>query len=403
MQQKILEKNPYAIFIPCAGHSLNLVGSSGVDCCIESANFFSYLNKVFTFFSASTKRWSVLLKHSDRTLKKLSETRWNAHANSLKVVVSNYESIISALLEICEDNELIYNQETRLSAKCILDKMEEFEFVLLMVFRDKILGRINSVSQTLQNSKMTLDVCSSLYLSLHEYIQEMRQDFDKIEKEAQEFLPDIDYRKMRKRIRKKFPGFQTKPHTSESHLEPREKFKYDCFDKIIDVLSDNLQERGKIYQEVFQIFGFLTHTNLSEKSLRENVDFILTKYPKDIYECLYEELKHFFCYLKINYPTEINLEHKKILEIIITNKLGQVFPNMETILRIYMCMMVTNCSGERSFSKLKLTKTYLRSTISQSILNSLTVMSINSDKLRKLSYDDVIDDFSREKCRKKMF
>jgi len=29
------------------------------------------------------------------------------------------------------------------------------------------------------------------------------------------------------------------------------------------------------------------------------------------------------------------------------------FPNVETILRLFLCLMVTNCSSERSFSKLK--------------------------------------------------
>ena len=32
MKTKILNINKLAIFLPCAAHSLNLVGSSGVDC-----------------------------------------------------------------------------------------------------------------------------------------------------------------------------------------------------------------------------------------------------------------------------------------------------------------------------------------------------------------------------------
>jgi len=34
MQQKIIQKNKFARFIPCAGHCLNVVGRSAVDCCI---------------------------------------------------------------------------------------------------------------------------------------------------------------------------------------------------------------------------------------------------------------------------------------------------------------------------------------------------------------------------------
>ena len=40
MQQKILERNPLAVYIPCAGHSLNLVRRAAVDCCLAAVSFF---------------------------------------------------------------------------------------------------------------------------------------------------------------------------------------------------------------------------------------------------------------------------------------------------------------------------------------------------------------------------
>ena len=60
MQQKILEKNKFAKFISCAGHSFNLVGHSAVNCCLNAVNCFGIINKIYTFFSSSIKRWAVL-------------------------------------------------------------------------------------------------------------------------------------------------------------------------------------------------------------------------------------------------------------------------------------------------------------------------------------------------------
>jgi hypothetical protein len=62
-------------------------------------------------------------------------------------------------------------------AKNILAKVEEFEFVLLLVIWDKILGRVNSTSQALQNSKITLDTCASLYFSLSAYVRQIQDEF----------------------------------------------------------------------------------------------------------------------------------------------------------------------------------------------------------------------------------
>ena len=51
MQQKILERNKFAKFIPCAGHALNLVGRSAVvDCCLDAMNCFGIINEICSFF-----------------------------------------------------------------------------------------------------------------------------------------------------------------------------------------------------------------------------------------------------------------------------------------------------------------------------------------------------------------
>lgn len=66
MQQKILEANPFAIYIPCTAHSLNLVGRSAVDCCLAAVNFFSLVQNLYNFFSGSTIRWRILKDHLDK-------------------------------------------------------------------------------------------------------------------------------------------------------------------------------------------------------------------------------------------------------------------------------------------------------------------------------------------------
>ena len=57
-------------------------------------------------------------------------------------------------------------------------------------------------------------------------------------------------------------------------------------------------------------------------------------------------------------------------------------------------MPATVAQAERSFSKLKLIKTYLRSTMSQERLTGLAVISINHSIGEQISYDDIIDDFT---------
>ncbi|XP_060878211.1 uncharacterized protein LOC132950689 [Metopolophium dirhodum] len=59
-----------------------------------------------------------------------------------------------------------------------------------------------------------------------------------------------------------------------------------------------------------------------------------------------------------------------------------------------------NAGAERTFSKLKLIKTYLRSTMSQQRLTGLATISIEKELSEQLNYEDIINDFASKKARK---
>ena len=76
------------------------------------------------------------------------------------------------------------------------------------------------------------------------------------------------------------------------------------------------------------------------------------------------------------------------------------FPNTTIAYRILLTIPVTVASAERSFSKLKLIKTYLRSTISQERLNGLAMISIEQDMLKTIDYKDLIEEFASKNARR---
>ena len=59
--------------------------------------------------------------------------------------------------------------------------------------------------------------------------------------------------------------------------------------------------------------------------------------------------------------------------------LDSTFLNVKISLRIFLSLMVSNCTGEQSFSKLKLFKNKLCSSTLQQRLNYLSIMSIEPD------------------------
>ncbi|KAF2879458.1 hypothetical protein ILUMI_26705 [Ignelater luminosus] len=114
-------------------------------------------------------------------------------------------------------------------------------------------------------------------------------------------------------------------------------------------------------------------------------------------ECL-----HLTEYLKIVRSSE-NEETNSlsgIYHLLKENGIEDTFPNVEIGLKIFLSMMATNYSGERSFSKLKRIKNELRSTMLQEKLTSLSPMSIECDVPKDIDFEEVIDDFACLKSRR---
>jgi hypothetical protein len=84
----------------------------------------------------------------------------------------------------------------------------------------------------------------------------------------------------------------------------------------------------------------------------------------------------------------------------VQRKKSSIFPNVEIAMRIFLSMMVTNASGERSFSKLKFIKNDLRNRMTQPRSNNFSSMCIENYILENIDFDYNIHDFATSKCRK---
>ena len=90
----------------------------------------------------------------------------------------------------------------------------------------------------------------------------------------------------------------------------------------------------------------------------------------------------------------------EILEFVIA---ADCYPNVSVAYRILLTVPVTVASAERSFSKLKLLKNYLRSTMSQERLNGLAMCTIERDILDTIDLNTVLDDFASRNARRTIF
>ncbi|XP_065664785.1 zinc finger MYM-type protein 1-like [Hydra vulgaris] len=263
MQKKILEENEFAIYIPCAAHSLNLVGRSAIDSCLEAVNFHT-VQLIYTFFSASTNRWKIQkgCLVNETLVKSLSDTRWDAHAVATEAILKSHPQILKSLECIQEDQT--QKGDTRGEAENFAKKMQELEFAFMLVFWKEILQHFHRVSQALQKEHVNLKTCADLYTSLADHLHKSRNEFERFEEAAKIMTPGVDYKSTLTRNRKRKTVFND-GDAPEVSLNARGKFLMSAFYAIVDKLETELSRRRQVYNDVaVRFFGrWIIITNIS--------------------------------------------------------------------------------------------------------------------------------------------
>ena len=75
-------------------------------------------------------------------------------------------------------------------------------------------------------------------------------------------------------------------------------------------------------------------------------------------------------------------------------------PNLKTAIQVLLSIECSVAGCERCHSKLRLIKTYLRSTMTQRRFQDLALLSIEKERTRDLDFSDLVEQFVRKKMRK---
>ena len=186
----------------------------------------------------------------------------------------------------------------------------------------------------------------------------------------------------------------------------KETFYKNCFIPVINQFISSLTERIAAYDLARERFGFLNQIDkMNSSDLSSAATNLVRICGNDLEPNLGNELTQFSVIIdlykedsKDNIPRELFF-----YQLLFEKDLLAAFPNVEIALRMYLVLMVSNCSGERSFSKMKIIKNILRTTMNQDRLSWLTLLSIEYDLLRKLDFKETVESFASQKVRKHIF
>nr|CAI5867254.1 unnamed protein product [Callosobruchus analis] len=135
LQTLIREHAPNADYVHCAAHALNLVLKDAARHIREVSTFFDNLEKIYTSFGNSIKRWAMLSDDSSEkyfiTLKKVCPTRWSSRNDALLAVKKHFLLIMKTLYQL---NLISNKKDEREECKSIINILESFDFLVLVTF-----------------------------------------------------------------------------------------------------------------------------------------------------------------------------------------------------------------------------------------------------------------------------
>lgn len=337
------------------------------------------------------------------TLKSVSSTRWESRIDSVKAIRFQCANIREALLQASDsDNDPLTSSEAKGLAN---NELGEYEFLVSIVIWYDILYAVNLVSKELQSKDMLIDVAIEKVQGLISFFNQYRETgFSNAVEAATEIALDMDigtiFRKKRQIKRKRH--FDENPDDSSAAAESLEDlFRRNYFIPIVDQAISSLTTRFEQYQGYKKIFGFLFTSDalrsLDNKSLKCCCHHLGAALKRDGQsdidaDDLYVEL--------IFLQDFIPQENKGPIEILNFLKRHACFPNATIAYRILLTIPVTVASAERSFCKLKLLKTYLRTTMTQERLNALALIALESGMLDKIDYEYIIEDFVSKNAKR---
>lgn len=282
--------------------------------------------------------------------------------------------------------------------------MEKFSFICLVVHQSKILGRVNPVSKLLQATNVDLATAARLLDSTITDLQAFRDQFEGAKETAlavaEKWGVSTTFEDTRRR--------KVKAHFDELCQDERlanaeNYFRVSVFNASLDIVISQLTQRFTGLRTTVDTYNVIQPETLctaTDDDLFEQASTLCNIYKKDISSDFPVQLVSFRACLRESISKAETIPQLAKMLIVDNSCITSSFSEVCTVLMLFLTLPVTVASAERSFSKLKLIKSYLRNSMGQERLSGLAVLSIENARARRLDLTELIDDFAQRKARR---
>ncbi|KAJ9184888.1 hypothetical protein P3X46_004573 [Hevea brasiliensis] len=355
LQALFLSECPYAYYIHCFAHRLQLALVATSREVIPVHQFFSKLTLITTVVTSSSKRHDQL-----QAFKLL-----NSHLSSVRSLVIMFEVTYLVLKTIIIEMAT-YSQ--RGDANYAYNVITSFEFVFILHLMKEIL-------------EITDDLCKpySIISKIKMLIQKMRESgWDSLLESVKLFCEkhEIDIPNMNAHYNSSLSSTrnQRDPITFEHY------FRVDVF---IATIDSQLQELNVRFKEDMMELLILS----SSLDLRDGFrSFRLTNFA-------ILQIKHFELDIQHDYEMQKLSTISEMCQYLVKSRKSTIYPLIDRLVRLVLTLLVSTATNEQAFSAMSLVKTKLHNKMRDDFLANSLITYIEKEITDTFSIDSIIDEF----------
>ncbi|XP_057771129.1 uncharacterized protein LOC130990918 [Salvia miltiorrhiza] len=387
----ILEENPYAMYIHCFSHQLQLivVAVAVAKSIMAVKDFFSYVSMIVNTTGASCKRKDQLrmLEH-ERLVKELNDevrmtgrglnqetslarpgdTRWGSHYFTLLRLCAMWPSVEKVLENIHDDTT---SSEVRSTARGLLGKMNTYEFVFVMHLMKYLLGMTNELSFALQRKDQNIVQAMSLIDTVKAQLHDFRNTgWEIVCDEVNSFceVNVISLIDMEDTITQ--PGYKRQSITNDHY------YRVEIFTEVVDLI---IQEMNNRFSEA------------STDLLRCMACDCL---------CLQQQLRNFIAFVRHHPRFSTITDLGSFAQEMVQSGNHLIFQLVYRMIELTLVLPVATASVERAFSAMKIVKSDLRNRMQDEWMNDILIVYIEKDIFSTIDNEKILQRFQSMSTRR---
>lgn len=406
VSKRIAEEEPRVVFVHCLAHSLNLALQESSRQWPIYRDMLDNMKDVITLIRASPKRSAVLShfqsqnpEYDGKSLRPLCPTRWTTREQSIHSLLSNYSDVKDTLTEIA----LTDTSDAGSKAHGLVTCMNTFVFHFALTTGLIVFKRTESLSKLLQSSTISVSEARKAAELTRQNLQKYREDeswtslWDSCKNEARRLNLDPPTQPRLRNAPRRFDAGG--PPCTQNIEEYHRIIFFQFLDNILGTMDDRLNQPGlKLYERIENTI-LLSANNATTA---ECVEAICQHFGSDL-----DERK-----LRLNLEMLPDLMEGNVAEKLsdVTDRIKELgsarrlYGELSKLIVLLLVIPVSSATAERSFSSLRILKSYLRSTMSQGRLNHMLLLNVHQNETDSIDLISVARDFiSLNDMRRNLF